>query len=640
MNCLNCGYANAADAKFCQNCGKPLEQKCQNCGTANALDARFCKSCGFRLGQSEAEKAASTTGDSRVSLSADHARLARLAASAPAPLAAKMRAAASLAGERRVVTCLFADVVSSTSLAEQLDPEDLTALMNQAFDQMTAAVYRYEGTIARLMGDAILAFFGAPVAHEDDPLRAVRASLDLVAAARKYAEEVRLGFGVDFALRVGLNTGPVVVGEVGTNLVYEYTAMGDAINLAARMQAAARPMGILITEHTYRFVAPFVERADLGLMAVKGKAEPVHAYEVLGLKETPDKARGLAGLESPLVGRDAEQAVLLQTAAAVRAGLGRVVIISGEAGLGKSRLVAEWKTQAMKNYPSMLWAEGHSLSYGQGLAYHLLVDLLRSLLGVSATSSEEDTRAGLAHMVEDLFPGAALDIYPYLGHLLSLQLEEPAMERVRQLDPQALQAQYLSALRQFLRKLAARQPLALILEDIHWADPSSTELLVRLLPLAAEAPVLFCFLTRPDRDTPGWKLIATARESIGAGLAEISLKSLSEADSRRLVANLLEIEALPESMRSLILKKAEGNPFFVEEVIRMLIERRAIVLNERGWVAAKEMGSVEIPDNLQGLLLARIDRLPEDVRQTLRVAAVIGRQFPVKVLEQVLKSVS
>jgi predicted ATPase len=416
--------------------------------------------------------------------------------------------------------------------------------------------------------------------------------------------------------------------------------MGDAINLAARMQTAARPMGILITEHTYRFVTHYADCADLGAIAVKGKAEPVHVYEVQGLKDIPDNARGLAGLESPLVGRDSEQAVLMQTAAAVQAGLGRVVIISGEAGLGKSRLAAEWKSQAMVSYPFMRWAEGRSLSYGQGLAYHLLVDLLRSLLGVSISTSEEETRTVLAHQLNDLFAVAFLDVYPYLGHLLSLQLEEPAMDRVRQLDPQALQAQYLSALRQLLRAMAVRQPLVMILEDIHWADPSSTELLTKLLPLAAEAPVLFCLLTRPDRDAPGWKLIAAAHETIGAGMTEINLRSLNEADSRKLVANLLEIEALPENVRSLILKKAEGNPFFVEEVIRMLIERRAIILDERGWVAAKEMESIEIPDNLQGLLLARIDRLPEDVRQTLRVAAVIGRQFPVKVLELVLKAVS
>jgi predicted ATPase len=204
------------------------------------------------------------------------------------------------------------------------------------------------------------------------------------------------------------------------------------------------------------------------------------------------------------------------------------------------------------------------------------------------------------------------------------------------LDPQALQAQYLAALRQLLRSACARQPLALVLEDIHWADPSSTELFVKLLPLTAEAPLLFCFVTRPDRDAPGWRLVTAAREATGAGLTELSLNPLSDSDSHRLVSNLLEIESLPEQTRTLILKKAEGNPFFVEEVIRMLIDRGAIYKEGESWRAGKEIGEIEIPDNLHGLLLARIDRLPEETKRTLRVASVIGRQFSVRVLEQVL----
>jgi predicted ATPase len=284
------------------------------------------------------------------------------------------------------------------------------------------------------------------------------------------------------------------------------------------------------------------------------------------------------------------------------------------------------------------WAEGRCLSYGQTLAYHLLIDLLRSLIGVSAAASEAETREALIQRLNDLGAAsdAALDVYPYLGHMLLLQLDGEAQERVKQLDPQALQSQYLAALRQLIQALAARRPLVLIFDDIHWADPSSVELLIRLLPLASEAPVLFCFVTRPDRDAPGWKLVAAAREAMGAGLVELTLNPLSDADSRQLVSNLLEIESLPEHIRAVILKKAEGNPFFVEEVIRMLIDRGAIVKKGEGWAAGKEIENVDIPDNLQGLLLARIDRLPEDVKRTLRVASVIGRQFSVRVLEEVL----
>jgi len=643
MKCLNCSFENAADARFCQNCGQPLEQKCLNCGTVNALSARFCKNCGTALG-APAEFAPVSLAPGP-STPADRARLARLAAATPTPLAEKMRAA-HLAGERRVVTVLFADVVGSTALAERMDAEDWTAIMNRAFDRLTPAIFRYEGTIARLMGDALLAFFGAPVAHEDDPVRAAHAALDLIATAEDVAGEVRRNYNIEFAVRVGLNSGPVVVGAVGSDRVYEYTAMGDAVNLAARLQSAARPMTAFISESIYRFVAPFFDCADLGLIEVKGKAEPVRVYELRSVKAEPGRARGLAGLESPMVGRDAEMAALLQLSAAVQAGLGRAALVIGEPGLGKSRLIAEWKAavgspqSAVGRHQSppatLQWAEGHCLSYGQGLAYHLLLDVLRSLLGVPAAASEPETRTALIGLTQDLFGESALDVYPYLGHLLSLQLEGPALERVRSLDPQALQTQYLAALRRLLQGLAGRRALALIFDDIHWADPSSTDLLIKLLPLASEATLLFCFITRPDRDAPGWKLVTAARESLGPGLTELTVNPLSDADSRQLVSNLLEIESLPDDVRTVILQKAEGNPFFVEEVIRMLIDRGEIVKKDHSWAAERGIEAVDIPDNLQGLLLARIDRLPDDARRTLRVASVIGRQFAVKVLEQVL----
>jgi class 3 adenylate cyclase len=641
MKCPNCSTENPAQAKFCLNCGTALSQRCSNCGSDLPAGARFCMNCGQPVGAANA---------------AEEARHTRLAARTPAPLAEKMRAA-HLAGERKVVTCLFADVVGSTALAEHMDAEDWTLIMNRAFDRLSRIItgpsdaheydgtVAYEGTIARLLGDAMLIFFGAPVTHEDDPVRAVRAALDMLAEVRAYAVEVRERYGIEFAMRIGINTGQVVVGDVGSDLKYEYTAMGDAVNLAARMQAAARPGTVLISENTYRFVAPVFDVTDLGQIEVKGKSEPVRVYEVVGVKAQPGRLRGVAGLESAMVGRDAELKALLQLSSAVRAGLGRAAVVIGEPGLGKSRLIAEWKTAASGGATNGaapdVWAEGRCLSYGQGLAYHLLLDLLRSLLSVPATAAEPETRAALQRLVDEAVgTEGALEVYPYLGHLLSLQLEGEAAERVKMLDPQALQSQYLAALRALLRALAQRRPLVAVLDDIHWADPSSTDLLIKLLPLTAEAPLLFCFVTRPDRDAHGWKLVTSAREHFGAGLTELNLNPLSEDDSRQLVSNLLEIEALPENIRSLILKKAEGNPFFVEEVIRMLIDRGAIYKQGSSWAAGTEIGSVEIPDNLQGLLLARIDRLPDDVKRTLRVAsviAVIGRQFSVKVLEQVLE---
>ena len=634
MNCPRCQTANPDNAKFCLNCGTALTASCSNCSTPLPSGARFCMNCGQPV------NAASPV---------DETRLSRLVANTPAQLAEKMRTA-KVTGDRKVVTVLFADVVGSTTLAATMDAEDWTSIMNRAFDRISPPIYRYEGTIARLLGDAILAFFGAPVAHEDDPVRAVLAALDMLSVAREYAEEVRRTHNIEFAIRVGINTGPVVVGKVGSDLKFEYTAMGDAVNLAARMQSAARPMTALIPEQTYRFIAPVIDCVDLGMIEVKGKAEPVRVYEIRGVKAEPGKVRGLAGFESIMVGRDAELSALRKLSKAVKAGQGRVAVIIGEPGLGKTRLVAEWKsaTLAVDNTATsadtkqVQWAEGHCLSYGQGLAYHLIVDLLRAVIGVPAAAGEPETRAALTSRVEDLFGGlasggGAMEVYPYLAHLLSLSLDGEAGERVRNLDPQVLQTKYLSAMRGLLKTQASQSPIVLILDDTHWADPSSTEMLIKLMSLAGEVPILFAFITRPDQDVPGWKLVATARESFGAGLTELNLNPLSDADSRQLVSNLLEIEALPERVRGLILKRAEGNPFFVEEVIRMLIDRGAIIRQGGAWVTQKEIETIEIPDNLQGLLLARIDRLPDDVKHTLRVASVIGRQFPVKVLEQVLE---
>jgi class 3 adenylate cyclase len=626
MICPHCQTENPEGARFCLNCGQTLVQRCANCRTALPARARFCMHCGQPVSPSTP---------------VDDARLTRLAAATPAPLARKVRAAADLVGERRVVTILFADVVGSTALAEQVDAETWMAIMNGAFDRITPAIYRFEGTIAQLVGDGLWAFFGAPVAHEDDPVRAVRAALELVDAASEYAAQVHVDHGIDFAMRACLHTGPVVVSSVGDDLRYEHEAVGGAVNLAARLKFAAQPMTVLVTEDTRRFVAPLFDARDLGLIEVKDRAEPVRVFEVLGAKGKPGQIRGLAGLQSPMVGRDAEMTALLQLCEAVRAGLGRAALVVGEPGLGKTRLITEWKRALEAQYgstgsPFPHWAEGHCLSHGQGLAYHLLIDLLRSLIGVPDAAEELEAHSALLALTDDLFGEEAMDVYPYLGHLLMLKLEREALERVYPLDPQALQTQYLEALQTLLKAMTRQRSLLLILEDLHWADPSSTELFIKLLPLVSTVPMLLCMVTRPERDAPGWRLVTAAREVMGGSLTEVTLQALSEKDSRQLVANLLEIEALPEEVRILILQKAEGNPFFVEEVIRMLIDRGAIVRQNGGWVAGAEIETVEIPDNLQGLLMARIDRLPEAAKHTLRVASVIGRQFPVRVLEYIL----
>ena len=549
------------------------------------------------------------------------------------PAGAVGRAATS---ERRPLTILFADIAGSTAIAEKLDPEDWTLIVGEALGRLNAVAARYDGTVARLMGDGILVFFGAPVAHEDDPERAVRCGLDMVREIDGVRGDAHAHHTVPLQVRVGINTGPVVVGMVGGDIAQEYTAMGDAVNIAARMQAAAPPGGVLITAATYKFVAPLVEATDAGPLELKGKTEPVYAYQVTALRRGAVSARGLGGdVHSAMVGRDPQLARLRDAFAVVRARHGRVASILGEPGIGKSRLLAELRTHVESTEPSTRWIEARCLSYGRSLPYHLVLDLVRSCIGVGPTADEPEVRAALEARMKVLFGEAWADPYTYLGHLLSIELEPEVRAGVSTLEFETVK-RYVSSLINVLRALSASGPVVLACEDLHWADAASVNVLLQLLPLVNELPLLIVATSRLDRESEGWRLVSSIRDTFGDALIELRLDRLSGDDTRILVANLLQIESLPPATRDHILEKAEGNPFFVEEVIRMLIDRGAIVRDGDRWIATAKAADVEIPDTLQGLLLARIDRLPAESKRTLRVAAVIGRQFGVTMLERLL----
>jgi class 3 adenylate cyclase len=577
------------------------------------------------------------------SLGADSAaddRRARLSAAAPAPLVEKMRSA-KLTGERKPVTALFADVVGSTTLAEQMDPEDWTQIINEAFDLMSTAVFHFEGTIAQLQGDAMLAFFGAPVAHEDDPERAVRAALEMVDKVMEFAEQLKVSHGIDFRIRAGINSGPVIVGNVGSDLRYEYTALGDAVNVAARVQTAAQPGQVLVTAMTRRFITGTFDFEDLGGVELKGKTEPVQLYRVLGVRAERISSRGLeqVGLSSPIVGRAAELQLLKDAFQIVRAGRGRVAVVLGEPGIGKSRLMAEFKTSigASDDPAQAKWIEGRCVSYGRTSPYHLVFDLVRSMLDLPQTGLDVLPRAALDDRLRALLGDDAADVAPYFAHLLAMPLTQPELDRV-QIDPAVLQGRYVAALARVVRQYTEHGPVVLVCEDIHWADPASVEVVVGLLPLLTLLPVLQLFAGRAETDAPGWRLVAQTRFALGDAAIEVRLQPLTDEASRELVANLLEIESLPDAVRSAILTRSEGNPFFVEEVVRMLIGRGAIVRAGDRWMANETIASIDIPETLHGLLLARIDQLPDAAKRSLRVASVIGRQFPVRVLERVLSS--
>jgi class 3 adenylate cyclase/tetratricopeptide (TPR) repeat protein len=529
---------------------------------------------------------------------------------------------------------LFCDVTGSTSAAEQLDPEDWAQIMNGAFEHLIAPVYRYEGTLARLMGDAILAFFGAPIAHEDDPQRAVRAGLEIIQSIAPYREEVRREWGLDFQVRVGINTGLVVVGEVGSDLRVEYTALGDAINTAARMESLAEPGTVRVAADTQRLIEPLFEFEDLGLTDVRGKAEPVRSYKALGAKAIPGRLRGIEGHSAPLIGRDSELSVLREALERLGQGSGGIVCLIGEAGMGKSRLIdeshGEWK-QIAGNDAS--WFESHGVSYDTTRPYGLFLQRVLQIFGIGDNDSMELVREKVATIPPDLPPDVHVRVVGAIEALLAVG-SDPARP---QLQGAALQKEVYGAFHSMLRAAASSAPTVAVLDDLHWADPASVDLLIDVLPLVDEVPLLLVCGFRPERQSPAWRVKQTAETDYPHRYREIALRALSDEDSDALFESLLNIADSPPQLRRMILEKTGGNPFFVEEFTRTLIDIGAVAQDESGmrWNADTAVADIPIPENLLALLTARIDRLEEDARRTLQLSSVIGRSFYHRVLKQI-----
>lgn len=529
-------------------------------------------------------------------------------------------------GERRIVTVLFCDVQGSTTLAEQLDPEEWAEIMNGAFERLIAPVYRYEGTLARLMGDGILAFFGAPIAHEDDPRRAVLAGLDIIRDIAPYREQIQRvrGQDFDFGVRVGINTGLVVVGEVGSDLRVEYTAMGDAVNIAARMEQTALVGTVQVASSTFRLVGALFDAEPLGGVEVKGKSQPVEAYRVLGARPGAQPVRGIQGLQSPLVGRERELATLLACVEEMRAGRGRIVSLVGEAGLGKSRLVAELRKSVLGE--PLVWLEGRSFSYQTSLPYASFKALFSDHFDLATRTAADQ----YAQLKTELGPGA-----PLLASLLGLAIAPEDAEAIRYLQPPQLRAAIFQTVEEWLNRLGQTQRVVLVIDDLHWADPSSLALVEHLATAVERLGLLLMVLFRPDRSEPSWQFHEAAARAHPQTYVSVHLTALDGDQARTLVGNLLHVEDLPERVRGLILQKAEGNPFFVEEVIRSLLDAQLVVRQNDRWRATKEIQSIALPETLAGVIAARLDRLAEEPRRAAQSAAVIGREFRIDTLADV-----
>ena len=606
------------------SCGSALANVCPECGTELPGQARFCLNCGHQLAQ---------TGSAQTAANDTRANLERYI---PPELLNKLEAAkkgGKTEGERRIVTMLFCDVSGSTAAAEKLDPEEWAQIMNGAFENLIAPVYRYEGTLARSMGDAILAFFGAPIGHEDDPQRAVRAGLEIVRNIAPYREEVKAQWGIDIQVRVGINTGLVVVGEVGSDLRVEYTALGDAINLAARMEQAAQPGTVQVSSDTHRLVEPLFDFEDLGLIQVKGKSEPVHTYRAMGVKAVPGSLRGIEGLHAPLIGRDKEIETLRQVAASLRQGRGGIVAVIGEAGIGKSRLVQELRSELTSGSgEDIQWLEAQGVSYDTSRPYAFFSQVLRQAFAIKEDDSTEEVRQRVEQALAS--SGQTQEERNNVADAVELLLSHGA-NSIADAGGETAKRKMFEALLRVWRQTTT--PTVIFSEDLHWADPASVELLMHLFQLAEHAPVLFFCVFRPERQAPSWQVRTTAETDYPHIYTELALAPLSSEESGRLFGSLIDIPGSPPQLRQMVLDKTEGNPLFVEEFTRTLLDTGAITQDEDGlhWNPAVNLAETPIPENLLALLTSRIDRLEEDARRTLQLSAVIGRSFYRRVLERI-----
>jgi ABC-type oligopeptide transport system substrate-binding subunit/class 3 adenylate cyclase len=538
--------------------------------------------------------------------------------------------------ERKVLTAVFADVVGSTALAELLDPEDVKLVVGEAVARIVGEVESLGGHVKDLAGDGVLAFFGAPTTREDDAERAVRCALRIVSEMEEYAREVRRGWGAEgFGVRVGAATGAVVVGEVGAGSRVEYAAFGDTVNVAARLQSAAAPGSVLVDDATHRGVEGLFEWGDPQELGLKGKTKPVSAWPVVGIAAA-GRTRGLPGVETRLVGRSRELGLGREALEALRAGRGGVLVVAGDAGIGKTRLLTELRELAESEGSS--WLEGRCVSYGESLPYWPFRDLLRGeWIGAGAEEPELRVRVGLRRRLEQLFDTRVDELYPYLGGLLELALEHDAAARTSQLSPEALQWRTFEVVGQLFARLAESAPLVLALEDLHWADPTSVLLLEQLLSLAEEAPVLLVLTLRPERDHPSWALREHAGREFPHLLREIDLGPLGDADGE-LLAALVAPATLPAELERRLLDAADGNPFFLEELVRSLADVGALVRTDDGWRFDHAV-EVEVPPTVEKAILARLDRLSEPARDLVTAASSLGRTFALPLLEGVLGDV-
>jgi len=586
MKCPKCQFENPDGSKFCLECGLNLDLKCPHCGKKLPHAAKFCNACGYKTEQPPEP---------------------------PKPIPPSE-------SERKHVTVLFSDMSGYTAMTEKLDPEEVKEIMGKIFGEISKVVAKYEGFIEKYVGDAVMALFGVPKSHEDDPVRAIKSAREIHEIVSAISPQYEKRTGKPLAMHTGVCTGLVVTGEVnlekGTHGV-----LGDTINTAARLSGLAKPGEIVINPDTYQQAEGYFIFEPLEATALKGKAEPVRPYKVLSPREEPTKTHRLSGMRAELIGRKVEMAQLQEAVENLKQGKGSIFSIVGDAGTGKSRLIEEFK--ASLNLNSIQWREGHCYAYSQNIPYFPLIDLLSRAYQVQEGDLPEQVKLkvekGSGYLIGD-----RKDLIPYIGSLYSIKYPE-----IENVSPEYWKARLHEAIQLILANLCKRSPTIICIEDLHWADPSSVELLRNILS-DFRHPAIFLCIYRPS-----FSLYTSHQASGITSYHEIRLQDLSPTDAQNMVESLLKTEAIPNELKKFIREKVEGNPFYLEEVINSLLETVTLISQQGAWILTKSITEANIPSTVQGVISARLDRLENETKRILQEASVIGRAFLYEILKRI-----
>ena len=607
MKCPKCQFDNREEIKFCEECGAKIEARCPACKASVPLERKFCGECGYNLYPAKRPE----NQEQNIESSDQTKAQPKLS-----------RGTVPIAGERKHVTALFSDLTGYTALSEHLDPEELKEITTQLFDKISKIVRKYDGFIEKFAGDAVLALFGAEKAHEDDPIRAIKAAKEIHEFANAFSLECGRKTAQTLSMHTGINTGLVVTGDVNLESGTHGVA-GDTLNVAARISGIGNADEILVGQNTFCQAEGYFEFDEREPAIVKGKSKPIPIYKVLSTKDKPIKIHRLHGLRADLVGRKVEMNQLSDIAARlIKSKKGAVATICGTAGTGKSRLIEEF--QASLKRTEIQWLEGQANPYSQNTPYYPLLDLLNRALKVKEGDPPEKIREKVQTGIHRLM-GDAANLTPYIGSLFSIRYPE-----IEEVSPEFWKTQLQKAVQAILASLAQSGPMIICFEDLHWADPSFLEL-IRLILVQLKLPIFFICSYRP--------LISLFNSHQLNNMApryhEIRLEDLSPSESQIMVESLLRTESIPPELKRFVQDKIEGNPFYIEEVINSLIESNTLSITDGTWQVKRLIDETDISSTIHGVIAGRLDRLEHETKRILQEASVIGRTFLYEILKKI-----